>query len=382
MRTIGTVKEFKTAKYYDPTQGLSLTRTEQPGIVSSFSSVEYSNSAVFACSITFPYPANVGCLFEMGGTSAGCFAGLRANSSVTVFRIRGGNGTTNLANSDFNCCVADITDYPRDNEPHQLVWEMNPAAGNIRVWIDGDLKANSFTTGGVMGFASTAWCGADDGGYMRTDGGGTVPTGEPSSTWLGADIGGGLKVYTGNQVVTAVPKKLNSGVWDLDKVNDWNLRPLILTDNHFPTPTDLYYSYSATSTNNCTISRDLTTNSPFNNTPLKMSITGNDPYIGSYNSAPYNLAQTSVGEVWEVTVWAKGDGVANSMEIFIFEASSAGGYITHSSATFFITETWKRYRHTKTIVNGSTAWVQFRLDGSWTAGQDIWFDGAQIRRIG
>ena len=153
--------------------------------------------------------------------------------------------------------------------------------------------------------------------------------------------------------------------------------------NVFPRGTDIYGWYVDTRGNatahNCTVSRD-TINSPVGNSPLKMEITGGDPYLYTYNSAIWNLATASSGDTWTVSFYVKASQ-STTGEILLF-GSSGTAYYEIPNVTYNITTSWQRVTYTGTFSNASTQYIQLRLDGTQTSGSGItiWWDGLQLER--
>jgi hypothetical protein len=158
------------------------------------------------------------------------------------------------------------------------------------------------------------------------------------------------------------------------------------SQNEFKYSTDIF-AWTGASANAATLSRD-TISSPVGNTPLKMSITGNDPHTPTYNSGVWNVAPAATGQTWVVSAYVKGS-VASTGEFFIFGANSAGtGYVNGnwlaiSAAGFNITTEWTRVSHYITMANADIRFIHVRLDGTPTdgAGQSIWWDGLQVERV-
>ena len=174
--------------------------------------------------------------------------------------------------------------------------------------------------------------------------------------------------------------KQNSGIWDLATTST---APTIAANNVFSRPRDIFSWCSTATLNACTISQDTTIVSPFNNTPLKMTITGDsDPYILTTGAATWNIAAAAVGQTWEFSVWAMTD-LATSGELYIFEANSGHVWVQVSSYTMPLKQYWKQFKVRRTFTDATTAFVQVRLDGQNTGGSgySIWFDGLQVRRI-
>jgi len=152
--------------------------------------------------------------------------------------------------------------------------------------------------------------------------------------------------------------------------------------NVAPYPTDLF-SWTGTNQINCTLSRDTSMTRQYGSIPLKMVVTANDSYTGTYNSSPWNLAPATTGQTWTVSVYVKAS-VATTIEgPVVFECNSSGVFVNATSAgSFSIGTSWTRVSYTVTFGNPNTAFIQVRLDGPQTgaAGQTIWWDGLQVER--
>mgnify|MGYP000456209701 CR=1 FL=1 len=155
--------------------------------------------------------------------------------------------------------------------------------------------------------------------------------------------------------------------------------------NEFQFSTDIYgWTTSAT---RATLSRD-TISSPVGNTPLKMQVTGNDPYTNSYNSATWNIAPALAGQRWIVSAYAKASQNTNC-EIFIFGANSSGvGFVDGSwlnitAKNSAITTEWTRVSHFIDFTNANVAFIHTRLNGTPSGGDGItiWWDGLQVERV-
>ena len=172
------------------------TATFAAGTMSN-SDIHRTNPVVFSCDVVFPITPADGILFEQGGTGIGSWVGLR--DSGTVFRIRGGDGTTTAPDTD--TAFLDITSFPTDGAKHNVMWEYHPTNGTIRCWIDGVLKGTASTTDNSPMDTDT-WTGTDDGGFGQGGGTTTAPVGEPTSNWpAGIDTHERLR-YWNNTVVT------------------------------------------------------------------------------------------------------------------------------------------------------------------------------------
>jgi hypothetical protein len=149
--------------------------------------------------------------------------------------------------------------------------------------------------------------------------------------------------------------------------------------NVMPNPTNIF-AWSGTGNNNCTLSGDTTITRQYGSIPLKMVMTGTDPYVGSYNSSIWNLAPAASGQTWTLSFYAKGSETLTG-NCYIFGANSGGGYIEAAATSFTVTTSWQRFTFTTTLGNASTAFIQMRFGGSsGQVGKTIWWDGVQLER--
>jgi hypothetical protein len=171
------------------------------------------------------------------------------------------------------------------------------------------------------------------------------------------------------------PQIVRSGlVLGLDASNMRSYSP-----NVMPNPTNIF-AWSGTGNNNCTLSGDTAITRQYGSIPLKMVMTGTDPYVGSYNSSIWNLAQAASGQTWTLSFYAKGSETLTG-NCYIFGANSSGNYIEAFATSFTVTNTWQRFSLTSTFSNASTAFIQIRLGGSsGQVGKTIWWDGLQVER--
>lgn len=176
--------------------------------------------------------------------------------------------------------------------------------------------------------------------------------------------------------IASGPLVVSSGlVLEVDAANPKSYSP-----NVIPNPTDIYGWCGTAGSNNSTISRDTTVApSPANGIPLKMAVTGNDPYIGSYSSSTWNLAPASNGQTWTASCYVRASA-ATVAGFFIFGANSSGTYIQLNANQVAITTEWTRITLSYTISDPLVAYVQLRLDGpdSGGTGINIWWDGLQL----
>ena len=153
--------------------------------------------------------------------------------------------------------------------------------------------------------------------------------------------------------------------------------------NVYPNPIDLLgWAYMGVG-NQCTLSRDATITRQYGSIPMKMTVTGNDPYT-AHNTFNQNLAPAAIGQTWTVSVYAKAS-VATTGQIFIYGADSTGSVynsVDYSAGTLNITTSWQRFTFSRTLTGQYTQYIQFRLDGPDTGGTgiNIWWDGVQVER--
>ena len=149
--------------------------------------------------------------------------------------------------------------------------------------------------------------------------------------------------------------------------------------NVMPNPTNIF-AWSGTGNNNCTLSGDTTITRQYGSIPLKMVMTGTDPYTATYGSSINNLAPAASGQTWTLSFYAKASETVTG-NCFIFGANSGGGYIEAPSTSFTVTTSWQRFTFTTTLGNASTAFIQMRFGGSsGQVGKTIWWDGVQLER--
>jgi hypothetical protein len=149
--------------------------------------------------------------------------------------------------------------------------------------------------------------------------------------------------------------------------------------NVHPNPTNIF-AWSGTGNNNCTLSGDSSITRQYGSIPLKMVMTGTDPYVASYGSSIWNLAPAASGQTWTLSFYAKGSETLTG-NCYIFGANSGGGYIEAPSTSFTVTTSWQRFTFTTTFSNASTAYIQIRFGASsGQVGKTIWWDGVQVER--
>ena len=171
------------------------------------------------------------------------------------------------------------------------------------------------------------------------------------------------------------PQIVRSGlVLDLDASYMRSYSP-----NVMPNPTNIF-AWSGTGNNNCTLSGDTTITRQYGSIPLKMVMTGTDPYTGTYNDSSWNLAPAASGQTWTLSFYAKASETVTG-NCYIFGANSSGNYIEAFATSFTVTTSWQRFTLTSTFSNASTAFIQMRFGGSsGQVGKTIWWDGLQVER--
>ena len=151
--------------------------------------------------------------------------------------------------------------------------------------------------------------------------------------------------------------------------------------NVMPNPTDIFAWCGTSALNSCTISRDTSMTRQYGSIPLKMTVTGTDSHIRTYDSSTWNLAPAANGQTWTVSVYAKASVASTFGQIFIFPTNASGLALTFGADNLALTNSWTRFSFTYTITGASTtAFIQIRLDGSNTAGEIIWWDLLQVER--
>jgi hypothetical protein len=159
------------------------------------------------------------------------------------------------------------------------------------------------------------------------------------------------------------------------------------SQNEFQNSTDLFAFYGPIPVNSGTVSRD-TISSPIGNTPMRMSVTGNDPHTGSFNILASNIAPAVSGQRWIVSVYAKASQNTTG-EIVMFGATSAGtafvsgNWLNLAGSLINITTEWQRFTGIINFTNASVERLQVRFDGPETGGSgiNIWWDGLQVERV-
>jgi hypothetical protein len=156
--------------------------------------------------------------------------------------------------------------------------------------------------------------------------------------------------------------------------------------NVFPNPTDIFARFGSFGANAATLSRDETMTRQYGSIPMKMAVTGNDPFTNTINYGPnsapsFNIAPATNGQTWTMSVYVKAS-VPTTGELFLFAADSNSVAITYAFTAITITTSWTRVSLTYTISSANCAFIQARVDGTPSGGSgiNIWWDGMQIER--
>jgi predicted phage tail protein len=182
--------------------GLSVSASYAAGGIatsaSGFTNAHRAQNVVMAGEVILPTTFSEDqCLMEYGGTGTGMYVGIRDIGGVDNFVFRAGNGT---ATETSTACVLGeipVSQIPEfDGRAHTVAWEMQPAAGQARLWIDGKNYFDLVTTDGSAMQGST-WSGSNLGGWGI---GQSASAGSYALTAWSGSIISALRVYT-NQIV-------------------------------------------------------------------------------------------------------------------------------------------------------------------------------------
>jgi len=145
------------------------------------------------------------CLFEHGGSGAGCWIGVVTENGQKLFYARAGGGNSNTdVNTNGNCIVAKtlISNIPEfDNSSHTVSWEFHPTNGTLKLWIDNRPIFNEVTSD-KSAFISNKWTGGNQGswgkGLLAIAGRASAVEADFHTPWSGT-ITSPLRVYS-NQI--------------------------------------------------------------------------------------------------------------------------------------------------------------------------------------
>ena len=169
-----------------------------PGSASGFTNAHRAQNVVMAGEVILPTTFSEDqCLMEYGGTGVGMYVGIRDIGGVDNFVFRAGDGTDTQTTTECVLGEIPVSQIPEfDGRAHTVAWEMQPATGQARLWIDGKNYFDLVTTDGSNLDGST-WAGSNLGGWGS--GQGTTAGGYALTAWSGSIISA-LRVYT-NQIV-------------------------------------------------------------------------------------------------------------------------------------------------------------------------------------
>jgi hypothetical protein len=170
---------------------------------------------------------------------------------------------------------------------------------------------------------------------------------------------------------SAGPNIVEDGlVLSIDPANQKSYSPNMVTS---PLNTTSYISGSAA----CTISQDITEKSPVGGISMRMTTTANDA-----RAAGSGISITN-GETWTVSVWVKANRqITSTGQLYLLIYNSTGGLLSAPATSISFNQNWQKITTTTTISNSSAVTLQVRFDGpdTFTSGDIIWWDGAQLEK--
>lgn len=183
-------------------KGLSLSLTRAagaiPGSAPGFDSTARAQNVVMAGEVILPSTFSADqCLMEYGGAGVGMYIGIRDIGGVDNFVFRAGDGSDTQTSTQCVLGELPVSQIPEfDDRAHTVAWEMQPATGQARLWIDGKNYFDLVTTDGSNLDGST-WAGSNLGGWGL--GQGAAAGNYALTAWSGSLISG-LRVYTNQSV--------------------------------------------------------------------------------------------------------------------------------------------------------------------------------------
>ena len=154
---------------------------------------EKSQDGVFSCDITFPSSTpNDGLIFETGGSARGHWIGFKNE----VLKVRAGDGGINTEVSTTNTAVATTTNYPTDGQVHTLSWDWQINPGRVRIFIDGTLVAEGYTSNNS---SIPALAGSNTANYLSNSL--NVTSGDPTTAYI-PNSASSLRYYNNQQYTT------------------------------------------------------------------------------------------------------------------------------------------------------------------------------------
>jgi hypothetical protein len=293
----------------------------------------------------------------------------------------------------------------------QLINGQQQAAFEVRITSQplADVTVNLSSTSGTLSsqqltFTSSNWTQPQRVTLsdLRTDGVSTVSLGTASSDSFYSALSATQRVVPSNwpseleltlwEGGSPVPMQPAASVQAVDGTEGSNSRlgfELNLASPVTGSPVELLYELQGgtsspfgTVANAAITSRDTgTAASPVGGVPLRMTVTGNDPYLRTYNGSQWNIAEASQGDTWTVSVYAKADR-PTSGQLFIFEVDESGRNTKAPAKTIQLSTDWQRQSFTYTFTEPSSRFIQVRLDGPQDdgSGTEIWWDGLQVEK--
>ena len=101
--------------------------------------------------------------------------------------------------------------------------------------------------------------------------------------------------------------------------------PKSFSPNVHPNPTDIFAWCGSVGVNTGSTLRDTSvTDSPVKGVPLKLTSTGTDCYVASYNSSTWNITPAVSGQTWTVSFYAKANVATTSLPDIVPTIDPAG----------------------------------------------------------
>ena len=162
-----------------------------------------------------------------------------------------------------------------------------------------------------------------------------------------------------------------------------NFIPPNTARNVFPYPND-WYTWN-TEENNYILSRGTSADgSPVGDTPIKMIVTGTNPYTPTYGSGADVLSYLpDANETWTFSCYAKSSS-AQTCQLWIFFTTILGALVSgnYSHDTISVTTSWQRFEYTQVATSdASIETIQIRIVGGASGTTQYW-DGFQVEQTG
>jgi len=213
--------------------------------------------------------------------------------------------------------------------------------------------------------------------------------------FFGLDSVGAINYWNGAEWLVKPLLYWTGSAWVQKPVRYWDDYFWLLSNygygpNYFSSSSNIY-NWSANNAVNCTLTSEVTTPaSPFGGLPLKMTVTGNDPYTNTFNNSLFNITAANNSETWAVKVYVKGS-VDTTGQIYMYGADSTGA-ILGQAGSFSIRNISIKTNWTEVTANitfpavptiSQVNFLQIRLDGPDTGGTGviIHWDGLRVYKI-